>query len=154
MYCDKVGDIHQPLHDEALEVGGNDINVTWDGKDTNLHHIWDTEIVEALANGASPEEWSKNLTVLISGGDFNGSDSWTNGMSINDTQGTAMGWANDANGFVCSDVLKGGIDAVEKGDLIGSYYDAHSKVALEQIAKAGVRLGGWLNLIATGSISG
>lgn len=37
-----VGDIHQPLHDEALKVGGNDIDVTWDGDSNNLHHIWGT----------------------------------------------------------------------------------------------------------------
>lgn len=35
-----LGDITQPLHDEALEVGGNDIDVTYAGKDNNLHHIW------------------------------------------------------------------------------------------------------------------
>jgi hypothetical protein len=34
-----VGDIHQPLHDENLEYGGNDIDVTFDGTSTNLHHI-------------------------------------------------------------------------------------------------------------------
>jgi hypothetical protein len=34
-----VGDIHQPLHDENLDVGGNDIAVTFDGTSTNLHHI-------------------------------------------------------------------------------------------------------------------
>lgn len=31
-----VGDIHQPLHDEALDVGGNSISVTYDGSTTNL----------------------------------------------------------------------------------------------------------------------
>jgi hypothetical protein len=31
-----VGDIHQPLHDEALDVGGNSIPVTYDGSATNL----------------------------------------------------------------------------------------------------------------------
>jgi hypothetical protein len=31
-----VGDIHQPLHDEALDVGGNSIPVTYDGSTTNL----------------------------------------------------------------------------------------------------------------------
>jgi hypothetical protein len=34
-----VGDIHQPLHDENLDVGGNDIDVTFGGTSTNLHHI-------------------------------------------------------------------------------------------------------------------
>jgi S1/P1 Nuclease len=32
-----VGDIHQPLHVEGVERGGNGINVTFDGDDTNLH---------------------------------------------------------------------------------------------------------------------
>lgn len=34
-----IGDIHQPLHDENLDVGGNDIDVTFDGASTNLHAI-------------------------------------------------------------------------------------------------------------------
>lgn len=38
-----LGDVTQPLHDEAHEVGGNDIAVTFDGTKTNLHHIWDTK---------------------------------------------------------------------------------------------------------------
>lgn len=35
-----LGDITQPLHDEAIKVGGNDIDVTYAGKSNNLHHIW------------------------------------------------------------------------------------------------------------------
>lgn len=35
-----LGDITQPLHDEAEKVGGNGIKVTWNGKATNLHHTW------------------------------------------------------------------------------------------------------------------
>lgn len=29
-----IGDITQPLHDEAYEVGGNDVDVTFDSTDT------------------------------------------------------------------------------------------------------------------------
>jgi hypothetical protein len=64
--------------------------------------------------------------------------------------GTAMIWASEANGYVCSEVLKGGVDAVENGDLSGSYYAAHFDVARIQLARAGFRLGAWLNLIITG----
>ena len=32
-----VGDLTQPLHDEAYEVGGNDIEVTYQGYSDNLH---------------------------------------------------------------------------------------------------------------------
>ena len=35
-----LGDITQPLHDEAEKVGGNDIPVTWKGATTNLHACW------------------------------------------------------------------------------------------------------------------
>ncbi|KIO17341.1 hypothetical protein M407DRAFT_32992 [Tulasnella calospora MUT 4182] len=33
-----IGDITQPLHDEALAVGGNDIDILWNGASNNLHH--------------------------------------------------------------------------------------------------------------------
>lgn len=146
-----VGDIHQPLHDEALDTGGNDIDVTYDGDSTNLHHIWDTEIVEQLANGQDAEEFAKNLTEAINAGDYGwDASTWLNGESLNDTEASAMTWASEANSYVCSDVLAAGVDAVEQGDLSGSYYTAHYDVARIQIARAGYRLGAWLNLIYAG----
>ncbi|KAK4611823.1 Nuclease S1 [Fulvia fulva] len=48
-----LGDSTQPLHDEAYEVGGNDVDVTFDDTDTNLHHIWDTNMPEKLRGGYS-----------------------------------------------------------------------------------------------------
>ncbi|KAJ9498507.1 hypothetical protein LTR99_003355 [Exophiala xenobiotica] len=93
-----IGDLHQPLHDEALEVGGNDINVTYDGEDTNLHHIWDTEIVEQLADGASAEDFGKNLTASIKAAAYGWDvDSWLDGTILNDTKATALVWASEAN---------------------------------------------------------
>ena len=43
-----VGDVHQPLHvGHAEDKGGNDIKVTWRGKDeTNLHSVWDSALIE------------------------------------------------------------------------------------------------------------
>lgn len=42
-----VGDVHQPLHvGHADDRGGNSILVSWRGHDTNLHSIWDGDIVE------------------------------------------------------------------------------------------------------------
>ncbi|KAK5053991.1 hypothetical protein LTR84_001953 [Exophiala bonariae] len=148
-----IGDLHQPLHDEALEGGGNGINVTYDGDETNLHHIWDTEIVEQLAAGASAEAFAKNLTVSIKAGEFDwDSTTWVKGASLNMTLATVMTWAREANGYVCTEVLKGGVDAVEEGDLSGKYYGAHFDVARVQLARAGFRLGAWLNLIVTGKM--
>jgi hypothetical protein len=42
-----VGDLHQPLHaGKCCDKGGNDVKVTWFGKPTNLHAIWDSSIVD------------------------------------------------------------------------------------------------------------
>lgn len=149
-----IGDLHQPLHDEALEEGGNGINVTYDGDETDLHSIWDKEIVEQLAAGASAEAFAQNLTASIEASDFGwDSTTWVTGASLNTTLATVMAWAREANGYVCTEVLKGGIDAVEEGDLSGKYYGAHFDVARVQLARAGFRLGAWLNLIVTGKMS-
>lgn len=40
-----VGDIHQPLHTIAAGRGGNDIQVNLDGKGSNLHSLWDRELL-------------------------------------------------------------------------------------------------------------
>jgi hypothetical protein len=42
-----VGDLHQPLHvGKCCDRGGNDIKVSWFGKPTNLHAVWDTQLVD------------------------------------------------------------------------------------------------------------
>ena len=41
-----VGDIHQPLHTgRENDKGGNDIYVSWFGKKSNLHKVWDSEMI-------------------------------------------------------------------------------------------------------------
>lgn len=147
-----TGDIHQPLHTEGLEEGGNGINITWDGKKTNLHAIWDTQIPVKEASGASASEWADELVGLIDDGTYNASD-WLKVLSVKDVKSTAMSWANDVNDYVCTDVIPDGQAAVEaKGvDLSGAYFDAHGKVTKELIARAGYRLGKFLNLIVSGS---
>lgn len=42
-----VGDIHQPLHVGAKDdKGGNDVKVTWFRTDSNLHRVWDSDIID------------------------------------------------------------------------------------------------------------
>jgi len=41
-----VGDIHQPLHvGRSEDRGGNEIKVKWFGNDSNLHRVWDSEMI-------------------------------------------------------------------------------------------------------------
>jgi hypothetical protein len=40
-------DVHQPFHTgHTSDKGGNDIKLTWFNKPTNLHSIWDSELID------------------------------------------------------------------------------------------------------------
>ncbi len=42
-----LGDIHQPMHTARREdLGGNKVNVTWFGQRSNLHRVWDEELID------------------------------------------------------------------------------------------------------------
>ncbi|WP_308419298.1 S1/P1 nuclease [Sphingomonas prati] len=42
-----VGDLHQPLHaGNGTDKGGNDTRVTFNGRPTNLHSVWDSGLVD------------------------------------------------------------------------------------------------------------
>ena len=96
--------------------------------------------------------WATQLTNSIQSGAYKSqASSWLSGMDINDPEGSAIHWAQDANAYVCSNALKGGESAVENKELSGTYYNNAVPVFNMQIAKGGYRLAAWLNLIVTGS---
>lgn len=42
-----AGDLHQPLHaGKCCDKGGNEVKVSWFGKPTNLHAVWDAQLVD------------------------------------------------------------------------------------------------------------
>jgi hypothetical protein len=42
-----IGDVHQPLHvGTSGDRGGNACRVTWHGKPSNLHTVWDSDMIE------------------------------------------------------------------------------------------------------------
>ncbi|UCE94171.1 MAG: S1/P1 nuclease, partial [Flavobacteriaceae bacterium] len=44
-----IGDLHQPLHvGRAEDRGGNDIKVLWHYDKSNLHRVWDSEMIESF----------------------------------------------------------------------------------------------------------
>ena len=44
-----IGDIHQPLHvGTGEDRGGNDVRVHWMGQSSNLHRVWDTDMIESF----------------------------------------------------------------------------------------------------------
>jgi hypothetical protein len=138
-----VGDIGQPLHCENLDVGGNDIGVTYGAESTNLHHIWDTEIPEGIAGGSTlstAQSYAATLTTAIASGTYKSAAAgWVAGLSVTSAQATALQWASEANAYVCSTVLAKGLSYLENSDLSGSYATTATPVVDGQIAKQGYR---------------
>ena len=60
-----IGDLHQPLHaGGGDDRGGNDVKVTWFGRATNLHSVWDSAMIEQRA--LSYSEYAQWLSRSIS----------------------------------------------------------------------------------------
>lgn len=60
-----IGDLHQPLHaGGGTDRGGNDFKVTWFGKPTNLHSVWDSAMIEQRSLSYSEHaDWlSRSMT--------------------------------------------------------------------------------------------
>ncbi|KAH0565671.1 hypothetical protein GP486_000927 [Trichoglossum hirsutum] len=145
-----IGDIHQPLHTEAEAKGGNGIKVLFGRRHTELHAIWDTDILVKHEGGKSKDEpgqasdWADRL--VEAGGD----SSWLKCADLGSAEKCALVWAGEANEYVCGYVLKDGVDGVTGGrDLSEDYYDGAVPIVDELVAKAGFRLGEWINELAT-----
>ncbi|TYK31077.1 endonuclease 4-like isoform X1 [Cucumis melo var. makuwa] len=73
-----IGDVHQPLHVGFVgDLGGNLIKVGWYQRSTNLHHVWDTMIIES----ALKRFYHSNLMLMIQAIQSNISDEWHNEVS-------------------------------------------------------------------------
>jgi hypothetical protein len=147
------GDIHQPLHTEELDRGGNEIHVCFDKRCSkeNLHGIWDTDIVHKINHLKHNEKHNEEKTAAkawantLYSSSANLADECTD---VNNAEGCAIAWATETNAYICSYVLAKGKEWLESNDLGGSYYKGAVPVVTGQITNAGVRLGAWINAIA------
>lgn len=127
-----VGDIHQPLHTTDRtdaytgkdDRGGNDVPVTFFGKATNLHDVWDTGIIMRTVYA-----WGAYVTRLAT--------SWFPGRDLSSlTGGSTADWVNESHQFA-HDVA---YDIPDDGTLGPKYFTKASPVVDRQLAVAGVRL--------------
>jgi S1/P1 Nuclease len=112
-------------------------------------------MLEQRAGGktlAVSRRYASDLTAAIKTGTYSADAAdWLAGVDINNPVNSTIGWASEANAFVCSTVLDQGLQYIEGTDLATDYYNAAVPVFELQLAKAGYRLAAWLNLVATGS---
>ncbi|KAK2459617.1 hypothetical protein APHAL10511_008372 [Amanita phalloides] len=55
-----LGDLHQPLHLTGRDRGGNSDKVVFDGRQTNLHSVWDSKLI-AKAIRSTPRKYNHPL---------------------------------------------------------------------------------------------
>ncbi|MBL7932663.1 MAG: S1/P1 nuclease [Bacteroidia bacterium] len=123
-----IADIHQPLHcGYAEDHGGNDIRLYMIQKETNLHKVWDSELVSEKRM----DMWYC-AKVLVS-------------MKITDKKRAEMekvnvvGWLNESRALL-PEVYKFTGNRLDQ-----KYVDANIKVVEFQLVKAGFRLAAILN---------
>ena len=117
-----------PLHVGRKEdKGANDIQVQWFGNGTNLHRVWDSNMIKSYEMTYS--EIAKNM------------NAFSKAQVKEIENGTVVDWVNETG-----DLAKEIYGKVEKGDKL-SYrymYDNFSLV-LSQLQKGGIRLAKVLN---------
>ena len=128
-----VGDLHQPLHGgRAEDRGGNSIQLTFYGKDMNLHAVWDYGILEANAD----EPWPVRTERLE--GEITDMDrvAWLADMHAGDLSATAGRWAIESHIMAEKYCY-----SVKPGDAIGEEYAEQSgPIAELRLKQAGIRL--------------
>jgi hypothetical protein len=128
-----VADLHQPLHAaDHQDRGGNEVQVLYRGRWTNLHHLWDSELVLA-AGGANAAALAAQLDRAVSPAD-----------RATLSAGTPVAWANDTHLQGVS-VAYGALPENPGEDLAGAYTTAALPSVEAQLSKAGLRLAALLN---------
>jgi hypothetical protein len=129
-----VGDVHQPLHaGNGKDRGGNNVQVLWFGQPTNLHSVWDDELIEG--QNLSYSEYSRRLSRQIG------------------PQETITWWNADPLVWIAeSTLIRGQIypaDGEAAASLGYAYQFKHLAVAEERLQMGGIRLAAYLdNLFA------
>ena len=125
-----IGDLHQPMHVGRLEdKGGNDIQLQWFREGTNLHKVWDSNMINEF--GMTYTELADNLLNI-------------NKHQIKKIQeGTIYDWVEESQ-----DLANELYDSVEPGEKIGYQYSYKYWNVLEsQLQKGGLRLAKVLNAL-------
>ena len=120
-----LADLHQPLHaGRAEDKGGNTIKLKFFGRNTNLHRVWDSDLINDY--GMSYSELAKSLM-----------ERKNDPVAI----GNPVAWANESQEKVITIY-----SIVNEGERLGyRYVYENLPLVKDQLYKAGIRLAAVLN---------
>lgn len=126
-----AGDVHQPFHvSQKGDKGGNDLKISWFGAFSNIHRVWDEQLINF-----------QQLSYT----------EYTNAINFTSLQQRAL-WQKDTISqwlFESYTISQGLREALQQPELkLGYDYNFKNiKILNEQLLKGGVRLAGLLNTI-------
>jgi hypothetical protein len=121
-----IGDVHQPLHvGTGTDRGGNDIKVTWFRAESNLHRVWDSDMIEGskLSFTELAESLDKPTTLQI--------QSWQK-TNVYDWVAESMAYRDEVYDY-------------GDGKLGYLYSYKHFHIVRHRLLQSGIRLAGVLN---------
>ena len=123
-----VGDLHQPMHvGRAEDRGGNDIQLQWFDRGTNLHRVWDANLIDDY--GMSYTELAASLP------------RWSKARKKQVQEGTVYDWVEEVQ-----EVTNRVYDSAEVGEkLYYRYRYVWWDTVEEQLLRGGLRLAAILN---------
>ena len=123
-----VGDIHQPLHvGRPGDRGGNDVKVKWFRAESNLHRVWDSDMIDDTRLSYT------ELALSFGKPDKATVKKWQS-ASVRD-------WAHESMTY------RPQVYDTGNGSLGYAYSYKHFAIAKQRMLQAGVRLAGVLNAI-------
>jgi hypothetical protein len=129
MVIHMVGDIHQPLHvGTGEDRGGNDVIVQWMGEESNLHRVWDSDMIQSYQLSFT------ELTGKINHADKEQIEKWQ--------QATVRDWAMESKSY--RDQV---YDLPEDKSIGWVYRYRYFDIVEKRLLQAGIRLAGILNEI-------
>lgn len=123
-----VGDIHQPLHNGyADDIGGNAIDVMFLGAKSNLHKVWDSDII-----------YSKGITTK-------GCIAWYNGFTKEEIadyrKADIIHWFDGSRSFLPT------VYGFKDGTIDANYVETAVPIIEKQLLIAGIRLASVLDML-------
>jgi hypothetical protein len=125
-----VGDVHQPMHaGHADDQGGNKVLVKFQGKDLNLHSLWDSALLdyEGMTYAELAQAYDHASPSQVR--------QWQ--------QDPAATWLFES--YQLSEPLYA--EAAQNATFDFRYYPAHAALLHQRVLQAGIRLAGVLNQV-------
>jgi hypothetical protein len=147
-----IGDIHQPLHVAfSSDLGGNLYNGTFLGLETNLHNIWDLNIIQTrIARDFNNDyhAWVQYLVKYLASQPKSLQQQWQS-CSYEPFHSACSGdWAVESLNYACKNAylaVDGKTHIGDNFELTGNYYEQNLKIVELRLIQGGLRLATVLN---------